>query len=195
MNPKNHIEQLIHNLRPSGVPYKTLGEVCDGIYAGGTPLTSHPEYYDGDIPWLRSGEIDFNIITSTSRKITKLGFESSSARMVPAKSVLMAMTGATVAKVAINEIKLTANQSVCALVPSSDLHYRFMYYYLALKYNTLRDTAQGALTSFNIGLIKQIKIPLPPLPIQEEIVQILDTFTELITNIDTEIKDIHKIIK
>lgn len=99
MAKQSHIEKMIKELCPKGVTMCTLEKACANIYAGGTPLTSHPEYYDGDIPWLRSGEIDFNIITSTERNITQLGFEKSSAKKVPAKSVLMAMTGATVAKV------------------------------------------------------------------------------------------------
>lgn len=187
MAKQSHIEQLIRELCPNGAPISTLEKACDYIYAGGTPLTSHPEYYDGDIPWLRSGEIDFNVITSTEKSITQLGLEKSSARKVPAKSVLMAMTGATVAKVATTEIDLTANQSVCALVPSSKLNYRYLYYFLSLQYDALRTTAQGALTSFNLSIIKGIRIPFPPLPIQEEIVRILDTFAGLIGNIDSEI--------
>ena len=189
MTKQSHIVQLIKNLCPNGVKYMPLGEVCRSIFAGGTPSTRHAEYYNGDIPWLRSGEIDFNVITSTEKTITKLGFEKSSAKVVPAKSVVMAMTGATVAKVATTEIDLTANQSVCAIIPSSKLHYRYLYYYLSLNYEMLRATAQGAMSSFNLGIIRAISIPLPPLPIQEEIVRILDAFANLIENIDTEIKE------
>lgn len=189
MTHKNHIEQLIHDLCPNGVNYIPLGEICRSIFAGGTPSTKHEEYYNGDIPWLRSGEIDFNIITSTEKTITKIGFEKSSAKFVPAKSVVMAMTGATVAKVATTEIDLTANQSVCAIVPSLKLNYRYLYYYLSLNYEMLRATAQGAMSSFSLGIIKAISIPLPPLPIQEEIVRILDAFANLIENIDNEIKE------
>lgn len=192
MAKHSHILQLIRELYPNGAPMCKLEDACSNIYAGGTPLTSHPEYYDGDIPWLRSGEIDFNIITSTERNITQLGLEKSSARIVPAKSVLMAMTGATVAKVAITEIELTANQSVCALVPSSKLNYRYLYYYLSLQYDALRTTAQGALTSFNLGIIKNIRIPLPSLQIQEEIVRILDAIVNLSQNIEHEIEERRK---
>ena len=189
MTNNSHIEQLIQNLCPNGVKYMPLGEVCRSIFAGGTPSTRHAEYYNGDIPWLRSGEIDFNVITSTEKTITKLGFEKSSAKVVPAKSVVMAMTGATVAKVATTEIDLTANQSVCAIIPSSKLHYRYLYYYLSLNYEMLRATAQGAMSSFNLGIIRAISIPIPPLPIQEEIVRTLDAFANLIENIDKEINE------
>lgn len=182
------IDDMIKQLCPDGVERVKLGETCSRVFAGGTPSTKHDEYYDGDIPWIRSGEIDFNRIYSAERNITKEGYENSSAKMMKAKCVVMAMTGATVAKVATVEIPSTANQSVCSIEPNTDiLDYRFLFFYLANSYIKIKGSAQGALTSLNLQMIKAIEIPLPPLPIQEEIVRILDKFTTIQESLDEEI--------
>lgn len=163
-------------------------DCCSAIFSGGTPLTSKEQYYDGNIPWIRSGEIDFNRIFRSERNISQEGLENSSAKLIRPKSVVMAMTGATVAKVATIEAEMAANQSVCALETNSQLDYRFLYFYLATKYLQLRNSAQGALTSLNLERIKNIEIPLPPLNIQKEIVSILDSFTSLIDKMKQEVE-------
>ena len=172
-------------LNDEKVQYKTLGEVCDKIFAGGTPTSTKEEYYNGTIPWLRSGEINFNEIDKTEKTITELGFSKSSARWVRKNSVLLAMTGATVARSAVNNIKLTANQSVCALETNeSIINYKYLYYCLANKYEALKNQGQGVLSSLNLTTIKKISIPLPPLSVQQEIVRILDKFTQLEAELD-----------
>ncbi len=183
------IDKLIKELCPKGVEFKELGEVCEKIFAGGTPSSQNTVYYGGKIPWLRSGEINFNKITNTAIKITEEGLNNSSAKWVPAFSVFIAMTGATVARTAVNMIPLTANQSCCCMVPKINiLNYKFLYYILANRYIELKNMGQGVLTSLNTARIKSIKIPLPPIPIQEEIVKILDSFTELEVELEAELK-------
>jgi type I restriction enzyme S subunit len=170
------------------VEWKKLGEVCSNVFAGGTPSTKREDYYDGDIPWIRSGEIDFNVITKAERNITKEGFTNSSAKMIRKGSVVMAMTGATVAKSAVVEIETTANQSVCALETNEAIvNYKYLYYSLAEDYFGIKSSAQGALTSLNLAMIKQIEIPIPSLSEQERIVGILDTFTASIDNLKEQI--------
>ena len=170
------------------ITWKHLSEISSNIFAGGTPDTKREDFYGGDIPWLRSGEIDFNVIKSAEKNITQLGYENSSARWIKPKSVIMAMTGATVAKCATLEIESTANQSVCAIEPSEELNYKFLYYYLASKYVSIKGMAQGVLTSLNLQLIKRIEIPVPPIKEQKEIVVKLDVFTSLISKLDEEIE-------
>ena len=170
------------------VEWKTIGEISSNVFAGGTPSTKHEEYYDGDIPWIRSGEIDFNIITKAERNITKAGYNNSSAKLIRKGSVVMAMTGATVAKSAIVDFETSANQSVCAIEPDTSIaDYKYVYYYLAKEYFKIKSSAQGALTSLNLAMIKQIEIPLPSLSEQERIVGILDTFTSSIENLKAQI--------
>ncbi|MCQ2345640.1 MAG: restriction endonuclease subunit S [Paludibacteraceae bacterium] len=183
------LNDLILQYCPEGVEYRPLGEVCQKIFAGGTPTSTNSAYYGGDIPWLRSGEVNFNEITSTEKYITEAGYNSSSAKWIEKESVLIAMTGATVARSAMTLIPLTANQSVCALVPNRDiLNYRFLYYCISHDYEKIKAAAQGALTSINLNLVKALSIPVPPLPVQEEIVRILDNFSLLSAELEAELE-------
>lgn len=183
------LEELIEQYCPDGVEWETLEDVCQKVFAGGTPTSSNSSYYGGDIPWLRSGEVNFNEINSTEKTITEEGYKSSSAKWIEKHSVLIAMTGATVARSAMTMIDLTANQSVCALTPDrSILSYRYLYYWISKSYLQLKGMAQGALTSLNLNIIKAFEIPVPPLPVQEEIVRILDAFTELQAELQAELQ-------
>lgn len=173
------INDLIKELCPNGVIFKKLDEACTKIYAGGTPSTSHEGYYGGNIKWLRSGEINFNELYDTEIKITDAGLNNSSAKIIPSHSVVIAMTGATVARTAMIMEDMSMNQSVCALIPKDELNYRFLYQLLSNKYLELKQSGQGVLTSLNLDRIKKITIPVPPIEVQEEIVRILDKFGEL----------------
>ncbi|MBB1561493.1 MAG: restriction endonuclease subunit S, partial [Flavobacteriaceae bacterium] len=180
---------IAHLLNGAEVEWKPLGEVCDKIFAGGTPASTKEEYYNGTIPWLRSGEINFNGIDKTEKTITELGFSKSSARWVRKNSVLLAMTGATVARSAVNNIELTANQSVCALETNeSIIIYKYLYYCLANKFEALKYQGQGVLSSLNLTTIKKIEIPIPPLSVQQEIVRVLDKFTQLEAELKIELE-------
>ena len=182
------INDLIKELCPKGVIFKRLDDVCTKIYAGGTPSTSHEEYYGGNIKWLRSGEINFNELYDTEIKITEVGLNNSSAKIIPAHSVVIAMTGATVARTAMVMEEMSMNQSVCALIPKGELNYRFLYQLLANKYLELKQSGQGVLTSLNLDKIKKIVIPIPPIEVQNEIVRILDKFGELEAELEAELE-------
>ena len=170
------------------VEWKTIGDISTNVFAGGTPSTKHEEYYDGDIPWIRSGEIDFNTITKAERNITQEGYNNSSAKLIRKGSIVMAMTGATVAKSAILEFETSANQSVCAIETDESIaNYKYVYFYLSKDYFKIRSSAQGALTSLNLAMIKQLAIPIPSLEEQTRIVGILDTFTSAIDNLKEQI--------
>ena len=97
----SRLEKLIAQYCPNGVEFQKIGDICN-VFAGGTPKTSNSDFYDGEIFWVRSGELNFNILSSTEKTITKKGLENSSAKMIKPNSVLIAMTGATVARCAVN---------------------------------------------------------------------------------------------
>jgi type I restriction enzyme S subunit len=184
------IDELIKQYCPEGVEYKKLSEICIKIFAGGTPSTTSQEYYGGSIPWLRSGEINFNTIKNTEILITEQGLKNSSASFINPKSVVLAMTGATVGRSGIIEIPLTANQSVCALeVNKKNMNYKFLYYCLSNDYKKIKNMGQGVLTSLNLNIIKKIIIPVPPIQVQEEIVRILDNFTNLTAELEAELEN------
>jgi len=119
------------------VEWKKLGEVAN-CFSGGTPKTSNSSFYDGEIPWIRSGEINFNVIKKSERNITKEGLEKSSAKMIKKNSVVLAMTGATVGRTAVVEIETSSNQSVAAIETNNRIiNYKYLFYFLAKEYNNL----------------------------------------------------------
>ena len=131
------LERLIEELCPNGVEYRPLEDVCIKISSGGTPNTSHSEYYDGNIPWLRTQEVDWLDILETGVKITDEGLQNSSAKMIPENCVIVAMYGATAAKVAINKIPLCTNQACCNLQVDDEIAlYRYVYYWLCNTMNS-----------------------------------------------------------
>ena len=160
---------------------KIIGECCK-LGSGGTPSKSHPEYYDnGDIPWLKTGEIDWNDIYEVEEKITQEGMKNSSAKIYPAESVVIAMygMGVTRGKAGILKIPTTTNQAVCVLQPDTALFNRYLFYYFMRNYWTFREKAVGGnQLNYSATMISKWTIDLPSLPEQHEIVSILDNILE-----------------
>lgn len=173
--------------------YSALGDLCSKVLTGGTPLTSKTEYYDGGtIPWLKTKEVNFSRIHQTEYHITEKGLYNSSAKMVPANSVIVAMYGQgdTAGRVAINKIPITTNQACCNLVIDEDkADYRFVYYALKNSYEQLVSMKNGgAQPNLNTRLIKSLQIPNPPLKVQYIVASILSTYDDLIENNQKQIK-------
>ena len=157
-----------------------VSEISKKITSGGTPLTSNSSYYGGNIPWLRTQEVDFGEIYDTQIKITDEGLKNSSSKIIPKNCVIIAMYGATVGKVAINKIELSTNQACCNIeVDSNIVDYKYLYYWFYSKYNYIKSLGQGSQTNINALIIKNLKLPVPPLKEQERIVKILDKFDKL----------------
>ena len=161
-----------------------LGDICKRVCSGGTPKSTEPTYYDGDIPWLNTKEINFNRIYSTERCITQKGLDNSSAKWIDANCVIVAMYGATAAKVAINKIPLTTNQACCNLsIDENMADYRFVYYWLCANYTELASLANGgAQQNLNAQQIKDFEISLPSLEEQRRIAGILGAIDDKIEN-------------
>jgi type I restriction enzyme S subunit len=162
-----------------------LGDVCEKVLTGGTPLTKHSEYYEnGKIPWLKTKEVNFCKIDETEYYITEAGLKNSSAKIVPKHSVIIAMYGQgdTAGRVAINTIPLATNQACCNLVIDSTLSdYRFIYFYLKNSYLDLVSRKTGsAQPNLNTRLIKDFEISLPPLPEQKAIASTLSSLDDKI---------------
>ena len=162
-----------------------LGEISASVCSGGTPSKAHAEYYEnGMIPWLRTQDIDFTEISSTSMYITEQGLNNSSAKWIKKNCVIVAMYGATAAKVAINKMPITTNQACCNLEINSEIaKYRYVYHWLCKEYENLKALGQGSQNNINAGVIKNYPIPILPLSEQQRIVDILDKFDALVNDI------------
>lgn len=155
------------------------------VSSGGTPLANQAKYYnDGTIPWLRTQEVRFNEIHETEVKITDLAVKESSAKWIPKNCVIIAISGATAGRAAINKIPLTTNQHCCNLdIDANQASYRYVFHWVSCQYEKLKALGQGARADLNSGRIKSFPIPVPPLAIQERIVSILDKFDALVNDI------------
>jgi type I restriction enzyme S subunit len=159
-----------------------LGDVCERVTSGGTPNTRINEYYGGQIPWVRTQEIEFNRLYDTQIKITNEGLVNSSAKWIPENSVIVAMYGATAGKVAINKIPVTTNQACCNLIiDNNKADYRFIYYNILSRFSSIANLAVGgAQQNLNAGMIKDLLISLPDLPTQTAIAEILSSLDDKI---------------
>ena len=159
-----------------------VSDICTKVVSGGTPSTRNPDYYDGSIPWLKTQEINFNRIYETKTKITDEGLKNSSAKWIPANSVIMAMYGATAGKIAINKAPITTNQACCNLIINDDIaDYRYIYYNLMSRFQEIASMAVGgAQQNLNAEMIRDLEIPLPSLSIQRRIADVLSTLDDKI---------------
>ena len=156
-----------------------IQQICSNICSGGTPKSTVAEYYGGNIPWLNTKEINFCRIYKTEKTITDEGFNNSSAKWVPANTVIVAMYGATAGK---TRIPLTTNQACCNLtIDSTKADYRFAYYALCNDYAFLSSLANGgAQQNLNTQQIKEFEIPFPSLREQKRIADILSSLDDKI---------------
>lgn len=170
-----------HNYK---IQWKKLGEICNRICSGGTPTTSNKSFYNGSIPWLRTQEVNWSDVYDTEIKISEEAVKKSSAKLIPSNCVIIAMYGATAAKVCINRIPLTTNQACCNLEINPQLaSYKYVYYWLCNSYEKLKSMGEGSQNNINGMKIKQYPIPIPPLELQEKIVAILDRFETLVNDL------------
>ena len=150
----------------------------------GTPSRKHPEYYGGDIPWVKTGDLGPKVLSAASESITNEGVEKSSAKFFPKGSAVIAMYGATIGKTSILGIDATTNQA-CAVgqpvpeVTTSD----FLYYSLVNeKDEFIRKGKGGAQPNISQTLIKEHQVALPPFAEQKQIAAKLD---ELLAQVDS----------
>ena len=160
---------------PSDWEVKKLEEIGKS-FAGGTPSSGISEYYNGDIKWLKSGEINSKYIYNTEETLTSSGLRNSNAKWIEGNTVVIAMYGATAGQVGIVKTKMTANQAVLALSINEKerVYFEYLYYSLLVSVNLLLSNLQGSgQPNLNKGNIDNLIIALPPLPEQERIASVL----------------------
>ena len=159
----------IHN--SSLYPYVTI-ECFTTVISGGTPNRGISEYWqDGRIRWVKSTELHNCVITDTEEKITQLGMSNSSAKLIPADSVLIAMygQGKTRGMTGYLAVTCTTNQACACILPSPTVNQKYLWQYMILSYDKLRNMAKGGnQPNLNVGIIKKFPVLMPPLELQEQ---------------------------
>ncbi len=149
---------------------RPLGELCKTT-SGGTPSRSKPQYFEGIIPWVKSGELPDGIVIQNSEYISDEAISNSSAKLLPAGTLLVALYGATVGKLGILSRPAATNQAVCAIFPSEAIDTKFLFWYLFAKRAWLiGQAAGGAQPNISQGVVRSLLVPVVPLAAQHEIV-------------------------
>lgn len=154
-------------------------------FAGATPSTKIPEYWEeGTIRWMSSGEVNNGQIHDTEKRISQLGFDKCSTKMVKPNSVVMALAGQgkTRGMVAITRVSLCTNQSLCAIETNDDICDDYLYQYLQTQYNNLRliSSGDGTRGGLNLKLVGGYVVVVPCLAEQQKIADCLSSLDEVI---------------
>lgn len=144
--------------------------------SGGTPDRGHPEYYAGGIPWVKVGDLTDVEISTTEETISSRGLDSSSAKLFPQGTILIAMyCNDAIGRSCIISKPMTTNQAICGLYPNELLCTRYIYYAVLANKTVLQEqSAGGAQKNINQKIINELLLPLPPLAEQQRIVSKLE---------------------
>ena len=154
---------------PESWEWVRLGSIGDWG-SGATPSRAVPEYYDGDIPWLKTGDLNDGYIKYIPESISKLALEKTSVRLNPTGSILIAMYGATIGKVGILTFPATTNQACCACLPIEIFNEYLFYFLMSQKVAFVKQGEGGAQPNISKEKIVATLMPLPPLAEQYRIV-------------------------
>jgi type I restriction enzyme S subunit len=173
-----------------------LGNVSD-IFSGGTPDTNNQDFWGGKINWITPTEITKTgkyITLETEKKITDLGLKNSSAKLLP-KGSLVVCTRATVGECSISTYPIATNQGFKNFIPKKDTTVEYLYYFIkSIKSELLKLGSGSTFLEVSKGDIEKIPINLPPLPEQNRIVSVLETWDQSIEKLTKKI-EIKKQIK
>ena len=159
----------------------TLGNV--GFWrSGATPSRSNPLYFGGDIPWLKTGDLNDGYIYHIPENITALALKETSVKLIPSDSVLIAMYGATIGKIGILTFPATTNQACCACTPYNILNNQYLFWYLRFSRDKFIEMAEGGAQP-NISKEKIVGFPiaLPPIREQRKIVNKIECLIDKVS--------------
>lgn len=174
------------NYMPSNWEVKKMPSVVKWS-SGGTPKATEKQYYEnGSIPWLVIGDLNDGIVTKSESKITKLGLENSSAKMIPKGTLLVAMYG-SIGKLGITGIECCTNQAIAYAKELYGVTTEYLYYYMAMmKPNLISKGKGGTQKNISQSVLNSLDVIVPPLPEQRRIVaRIEELFSELDNGVET----------
>ena len=180
---------------PGNWVWTTLGNI--GIWqSGGTPSRSNKSYYGGNIPWLKTGDLNDGLIINIPESITEEAVANSSAKINPTGSVLMAMYGGTIGKLGILTFPATTNQACCACIEYYAITQYYLFYFLLSHRDIfIAKGGGGAQPNISKEIIVNTAIPLPPLPEQERIIIEIERWFAFIDEIEQSKTDLQFIVK
>lgn len=160
-----------------------LGKTCK-CELGGTPSRKNLEYWNGNISWINSGEVNKFRIIEPSEKITELGLKKSATKLLPAKTTVIAITGATLGQVSLLEIESCANQSVVGIIPNKKIPYEYIYPLVKMKISELlTHQTGGAQQHINKRNVEDLSIKILSPNFMKKYLSIVSGIYELISNI------------
>ena len=179
----NGIERCIDDEIPFEIPeswcWVRLGSIGEWK-SGATPSRSMSKYYDGDIPWLKTGDLNDGYIKYIPEKISQLALEKTSVKLNPIGSVLIAMYGATIGKLGILTFPSTTNQACCACLPVAMSNKYLFYFLMSQKDKFIKRSEGGAQPNISKEKIISTLMPLPPLAEQQRIVKLVEELQDII---------------
>jgi len=168
------VAEAIFNELKKNFPIKRIEDIAETT-SGGTPLRNNDDYYGGNIPWIKSGELNDKTIDIAEEFITEKGLANSSAKLHPKGTLLIAMYGATTGKTGITGIKAATNQAICAVFPKLDIERDYLYWFFrSHRYKYIEISKGGAQPNISQSVILKTKLPIPGNKIQKQIVSILE---------------------
>jgi len=155
-------------------PVLKIADIAD-TSSGGTPNRGMIEYYNGDIPWVKSGELKDGLITNCDEYITESGLKNSSAKLFPKGTLLVAMYGANIGKTGILDFDATTNQAVCAIFPKVEISKDFLFWYFKQqRIDFIALGKGGAQPNISQTVINNASIVVPDVKTQKLIVDFLE---------------------
>lgn len=172
-----------------------LGNIFE-IGSGGTPLKTHPEYYGGTIPWVKTGDLKDEYLYEVEDYITEAGLKNSSAKMYEPNTVLIAMYGATIGATSILKFPACTNQACAAFKENDKVLPEYLYYFLrSKKAQFVKDGVGGAQPNISAGYLKNVTMELRTKTEQTEIVAALDKVQKIIRNRNQQLSALDNLIK
>lgn len=163
-----------------GWEVKTIGSITK-VGSGGTPSRQVSSYFNGSIPWVKTTEVNGEIITSTEELISDEALKNSSCKLYPKNSVIIAMygQGKTRGQVALLGIEAATNQACGVIQPCAHLNPKFLFNYLKFSYSEIRNLGRGGnQENLNKGMIEDYNVMIPPLELQEEFNRIIENLLD-----------------
>ena len=178
---------------PKGWNITTVGDILD-CKLGGTPSRSNEDYWGGDIAWINSGKVNEFRILDASEYITELGLKKSATKLLPAKTTVIAITGATLGQISLLEIDSCANQSVIGVIPNNKYPYEFVYPLISsILFELLKHQTGGAQQHINKNNVESFTIVCPPEDIISEYKNIVSSLYSQISKNCFEIENLTKL--